>query len=192
MSKPRIGVILSTTRDQRFADTANDWLAGHTGKREDMEFEIIDLRDFPLPYFEEAMSPMYGPAANPVAQKWAAKIGALDGFIFVVAEYNRSLPGALKNTLDYAYPEYNRKPAAFVGYGGVGAARAIEHLRLICIELQMAPTRTGVHIGLEPFLAVLQHGKNLSDFEFLNTSAEQMLDEFSWWVNALRNARQAS
>lgn len=192
MNKPKIGIILSTTREQRFADTAASWLTGLTDAREDMTFEVIDLRDYPMPYFEEAMSPIYGPAANPVAQKWAAKMASLDGVIFVVAEYNRSVPGALKNTLDYAYPEYNRKPAAFVGYGGVGAARAIEHLRLICIELQMAPTRTGVHIGLEPFLAVLQHGKSLSDFDFLNGSVAQMLDELSWWASALKTAREAA
>ena len=113
-----------------------------------------------------------------------------DGFLFVTAEYNRSVPAVLKNALDYVYREGNRKPAAFVGYGPLGAARAIEHLRLIAVELQMAPTRIGVHIAMEPFLAVLQGQKTFADFEYLNTSAVTMLDELAWWTRALKQSRE--
>ena len=89
-----------------------------------------------------------------MAQHWAAKVDSLDGFIFVTAKYNRAPTAALKNALDHAYREFKRKPAAYVGYGGVGAARAIEQLRLINIELQMAPTRTGVYIGGADFMGL--------------------------------------
>lgn len=113
----------------------------------------------------------------------------LDGYLFVTAEYNHSVSGALKNALDHAYPEFNKKPAAFVGYGGVGGARAVEQLRLICIELQMAPTRTAVHIGMEPLLGVKKKGRELSDFGFLNQSAEATLDELAWWTHTLKAGR---
>ncbi|MDB5482559.1 MAG: putative reductase (flavin mononucleotide reductase) dehydrogenase, partial [Caulobacteraceae bacterium] len=113
----------------------------------------------------------------------------LDGFIFVTAEYNRGPPAALKNALDYAYKEFNRKPAAFVGYGGVGGARAVEHLRLICIELQMAPTRSGVHIGGADFIGMYMQGKTFADMPHLDPTAIAMLDELAWWTNVLRHAR---
>lgn len=191
MTALTIGIILGTTRPARFADRAAYWLQRMTAGRHDLAFEVVDLRDYPMPLFEEDVPPLYAPSGHPVVKKWAAKVASLDGFIFVTAEYNRSVPAALKNALDSIYPEFGHKPAAFVGYGGVGAARAIEHLRLICIELQMAPTRTAVHIGLEPFLAVLQQGKALDDFDFLAQGAQTMLDELSWWAKALKPARAA-
>src|SRR5437764_5614409 len=112
-----------------------------------------------------------------------------DAYIFTAAEYNRGPTAVLKNALDYAYTEWNNKPVAFVGYGGVGGARAVEQLRLNAIELQMAPIRTAVHIPLAAYLAVLKEGKSLGDFDFLNQGAEQMLDQLMWWVNALKTAR---
>lgn len=98
----------------------------------------------------------------------------------------------LKNAIDYAYPEWNRKAASFVGYGSVGGARAVEHLRQICVELQMAPTRTGVHIQGADFMAVWQQGKNLTEIEYLQTNAKNMLDELAWWTKALKTAREAA
>ena len=116
-------------------------------------------------------------------------MAGFNGYLFVTAEYNHGVPGVLKNALDHAYPEFNRKPTAFVGYGGVGGARAVEQLRLVCIELQMAPTRTAVHIGMEPFLGVRREGEKLSDLDFLNKSAAVMLDELVWWTRTLKAGR---
>jgi NAD(P)H-dependent FMN reductase len=155
-SWPRIGIILSTIREGRFGDKAAHWIFDRASTRSDLDFEIVDLRDYPLPLFEEAASPASVPPKNEVALRWGKKMAEFDGYLFVTAEYNHGVPGVLKNALDYAYPEFNKKPAAFVGYGGVGGARAVEQLRLICIELQMAPTRTAVHIGVEPYLGVAQ------------------------------------
>jgi NAD(P)H-dependent FMN reductase len=192
MSKPRIGIIISTTREGRFGDKPARWIEALGAKRTDVEFEIVDLRDYPLPFFDEPRSPAYGPSERPEVKRWHAKLDSLDGFVFVTAEYNRSIPAVLKNALDYAYGEWNRKPAAFVGYGPLGAARAIEHLRNTAVELQMAPTRTGVHITMEPYLAVLQGKKSLADFDFLNQGAQATLDELAWWAKALRTARDAT
>jgi NAD(P)H-dependent FMN reductase len=156
-----------------------------------MEFEIVDLRDYPLPFFEGA-SPFYVPVSNEIAQRWGKKVAELDGYIFVTAEYNRSITGVLKNALDWAYREYNRKPAAYLGYGSVGGARAVEQLRLINVELQMAPTRSGVHIAGADAFALLIQGKSFEELELPNLvkSAQSMLEELAWWAKALKSARE--
>ena len=191
MSKPRIGIIIATTRQGRFGDKPAQWIKAIADRRSDVASEIVDLRDYPLPLFDEPRSPAYGPSDRPEVQRWQAKLAELDGFLFVTAEYNRSIPAALKNALDYAYAEWNRKPAAFVGYGPIGASRAVEHLRNIAVELQMAPTRTGVHVTMEPFLAVMKGERALADFEHLNQGAAATLDELVWWAMALKAAREA-
>ncbi len=119
-----------------------------------MDLELVDLRDHPLPFFDEMASSMWMPSQNPEAIRWQTTVGRFDGYIFVVAEYNHSITGALKNALDQAYKEWNRKPFTAIGYGGTGAARAIEHLRLIAVELQMVSTHAAVHIGGGDFMAV--------------------------------------
>src|SRR5215468_12007868 len=176
MSKPRIGIVISTTRVGRFADKPVEWLSNLASARSDMEFEIVDLRKYPLPFFDEPMSPAWAPAKNEIAQRWAKKVAELDGFIFVTAEYNHGVPAVLKNALDYAYKEFNRKPAAYIGYGGVGAARSVEQLRMIGVELQMAPLRSGVHIGGADFVGMLLHGKTFADAPHLAPLAGAMLD----------------
>jgi NAD(P)H-dependent FMN reductase len=190
MEKPRIGIIISTIREGRFGDKPAQWILDIASKRTDFDFEIVDLRDYPLPLLGETESPAYdGSSKSEVATRWGRKMAELDVYLFVTAEYNHGVPGALKNALDHVYPECNKKPAAFVGYGGVGGARAVEQLRLICIEFQMAPTRTAVHIGVEPYLGVTQEGKELSDFDFLDKSAVSTLDELAWWTQTLKVGR---
>jgi NAD(P)H-dependent FMN reductase len=192
MDKPRIGIVISTTRMGRFADKPVKWLWGLASSRADMEFEIVDLRVYPLPFFDERASPARKPPENPLAQRWARKVGELDGFIFVTGEYNHGVPAVLKNALDYAFTEFNRKPAAYVGYGGVGAARAVEQLRLINVELEMAPLRAAVHIGGADFVGMLAHGRSFADSPQLEPAARAMLDELSWWARVLKAARAAT
>ncbi|MDW6023337.1 NAD(P)H-dependent oxidoreductase [Mesorhizobium sp. BAC0120] len=189
MSQIRIGIVISTTRENRFADKPTQWLLKQIENHPELSAELLDLRAFPMPFFDEQTAPAYAPPRCEAARRWAARIAKMDGFIFVTAEYNRSIPAVLKNALDYAYQEFNRKPAAFLGYGGVGAARAIEQLRLICIELQLAPLRNAVHIAMEQYLAVLNAERQIEDFHFLNTSALSMLRDLSWWARALHVAR---
>jgi len=192
MAKPKIAIIISTTRATRFGERAAKWIHGITAARTDMSVELIDLREYPMPFFDEPASNMWVPSKNEVAQRWQKKVAEFDGYIFVTAEYNRGVPAVLKNALDYAYPEWNRKPAAYVGYGSVGAARSIEHLRLICVELQMAPTRNGVHIQGGDFMAVWQQGKDIKELAYLEKNSKDMLDELQWWASALKVARAAS
>lgn len=191
MSEPlRIGIIPGTTREGRFADKALSWLATIAERRADATFEVVDLRDYPLPFFDEARSPMYATPRSEVALKWAKKLGELDAFVFVTAEYNHSISGVLKNALDYAYVEFNRKPAAFLGYGTSGAARAVEHLRGILAELQVATIKHAVHLHYTEFVGILMQGKTFEDFDYLEAGASKMLDELVWWAAALRTARR--
>jgi NAD(P)H-dependent FMN reductase len=188
--KPKIGIIVGTTRPNRFADGPTNWLVEIAGKRDDADFEVVDLRDYPLPFFEEMGSPFYVPPQNEVAQKWGAKIDSLDGFVFVTAEYNHSISGVLKNALDYAYKQYNRKAASFLAYGGTGGARAVEHLRGILAELQVASLKFPVHIGMTEMLGIMREGKTMADYPYLIDTAKAMLDELVWWTEALKAARE--
>lgn len=141
-------------------------------------------------YGETGRSARAGIAGDGI-DRWRKKMDELDGYIFVTAEYNYGISGALKNALDHAYAEYNRKPASFIGYGGVGGARAVEQLRLIAVELQIAPLRNAVHIGMDAFIGVANQGKRLADYGYLTESATAMLDELSWWTRALSSAQAA-
>jgi len=190
-SKPRIGIILSTTRETRFADRPAQWVLDIAKARGDADYEIVDLRDFPIPFFDAVGSPRFVPQTNEVALRWAKKVSELDGYIFVTAEYNRSISGVLKNALDPIYDEPARKPAAFVGYGAVGAARAVEQLRLMAVELSMVPMKAGVHINMEPLLGMLRGGKDFADYDYLAPTVTAMLDELAWYTRTLKLGRQA-
>lgn len=126
---PRIAIIISSTRETRFADKPTEWFTRFAKGRTDLDFEVVDLRDFPLPFFNEVASNAYVPSQNDVAQRWQQKVAEFDGYVIITAEYNRGPTAVLKNALDYSYVEWNRKPIAFVGYGSVGAARAIAPYR---------------------------------------------------------------
>ncbi len=191
-TKPKIALIIGSTRQTRFADKPAAWMLAQAKARDDMEIELVDLRDFDLPLFDEAASNLWMPSSDSRAVKWQEKIGEFDGYIFVVAEYNRSITGALKNALDQAYTQWNRKPMSAIAYGAVGGTRALEHLRTIAVELQMVPTRNAVHIGGGDFFAVHPLGAN-AEIETiagnLAASVTATLDDIVWWANATKAAR---
>lgn len=194
MSKPRIAVIISSTRQTRFADKPAAWLMDQVKDHPELDFELLDLRDQNLPFFDEPASNLWMPSANPAAVAWQEKLAGFDGFFFVVAEYNRSITGALKNALDQSYKEWNRKPLAALAYGSMGGARALEHLRLIGIELQMVPLRNAVHIGAGDFFKVSPLGSDapMSEIEGnLKGSLDATLDELTFWAKLLKDARKA-
>jgi NAD(P)H-dependent FMN reductase len=189
--KLKIAIVVSTTRAARFGHKPAQWLKAIAAERGDMEVEIVDLRDYPMPFFDEVASNAWVPSTNEVAQRWQQKIAGFDGFVFVTAEYNHGLPAVLKNALDYAYPEWNRKTAGVVGYGSVGGARAVEQLRVVAAELQMATIRTGVYIQGADFMAVWKEGKDLAEISYLRSGANDMLEQLAWWTRALKAAREA-
>lgn len=189
MVKPRIGIIIGTVREGRFGDKPAAWIHEIASKRTDLATEIVDLRDYPLPLFDAPASPARVPPANEVAQRWGQKLAELDGYIFITAEYNRGYTGVLKNAIDWIYPQLVRKPASFVGYGNAGGARAVEQLRLVMVEMQVAPLRNAVHIHAAEFLPMLMQGKTFADFPQLAEKAGVMLDELAWWASTLKAGR---
>jgi NAD(P)H-dependent FMN reductase len=191
MDTPRIGIIIGSTRQGRFGDKPGRWIHEIAKGRQDMEAELIDLRDWPLPFFDEPRPLSMGTPQNELAQRWGRLIAGLDGFVVVTPEYNRGPSAVLKNAFDYAYKEWHRKAIAFVGYGSLGAARSVEALRTTAIELQLAPIRSAIHIGRAEFRPMLMEGKTFADFPHLDEAAKSMLDELAWWTRALKAAREA-
>src|SRR6476660_6073361 len=189
-----VGMIVGSTRQNRFADTPVRWLVESAAARADLRLEVLDLRDYRLPFFDEPAPPVYanGAYSQPEAEAWRQSVNKFDAFIATVAEYNHGPTAILKNAFDSAFLEWQRKPIAFVGYGGVGAARAIEQLRSVVIELQMAPIRHEVNITVEPLLGVLRSGRALNDYEHLVQSRHALFDHLAWWAAALKTARQSA
>jgi NAD(P)H-dependent FMN reductase len=193
--KPRIALIISSTRPSRWADKPAEWALRKMQERSDIEVEVVDLRDFDLPFFDEPASNLYMPSSNPEGIRWQKTVASFDGYVFLVAEYNRSITAALKNALDWDYVGWNRKPMGVIGYGSVGASRAIEQLRTMSIELQMIPVRAGVHIGGSDFFRVSAYNPNPEPMEaldgVLSGGFKDMLDQVSWYARVLKEARDA-
>ncbi len=187
-----IKVIAGSTREGRFSDKAAIWIAEEIKKQEGVIVEVLDLRDYDMPFFNEPTSPSFKqePFKNEVVARFTKKIEEGDAFVMVTPEYNHGTSGVLKNALDWVYPEWNNKPVAFVSYGSVGGARAVEQLRLNVIELQMAPIRNSVHIPGEQYFQVL-FGKMDAKELFVSVSkeAEGMITQLLWWTKALKKAR---
>jgi NAD(P)H-dependent FMN reductase len=187
-----IGIIVCSTREGRFSEKVASWISAELSARQEVQAKLLDLRDYPLPFFDQPVPPgMPGRQAydNPIVQKWTAQIGNCDGFIFVCPEYNHSIPGVLKNALDWVCEEWHRKAAAFVSWGGVGGGRAIEHLRGIATALHLAPSFTAVHLPFPTLMAHFQGGDVSAALEQSKQSATTMIDDLLWWTVTLKGAR---
>jgi len=191
----RIGVILGSTRPARFSERPARWVAEALAARGDLAVEQLDLRDYPLPFYEQPAPPARTLREYPdeAIERWGQKIDAADGFVFVTSEYNHGYPAALKNAIDHLFPEWHRKPAAFVGYGNVGGARAIEQLREVVVELEMAPLRHAVHILPDVMVPAMRADDyDASLFESLEPKLQLLADDLAWWTKALAAARVAA
>jgi NAD(P)H-dependent FMN reductase len=182
----KIGIILGSTRPNRNGEAVAHWVNELASRRNDAEFELVDIKDFNLPLLDEPVPPSMGHYSKEHTKAWAAKVSSFDGFVFVTPEYNHSTSGALKNAIDFLYAEWNNKAAAFVSYGSAGGVRAVEHLRLIMAELQIADVRNQVFLSLH------------SDFEDFSTFRPQphhektvsaMLDQIIAWSGAFKILR---
>jgi NAD(P)H-dependent FMN reductase len=143
----KIAIILGSTRPGRNGEAVARWVYEIAKKRIDAEFEFVDIKDFNLPLLDEPIPPSQGQYSKEHTEVWSAKIDSFDGYVFVTAEYNHGIPGALKNGIDYLYKEWNNKAAGFVGYGSSGGVRAVEQLRLVMAELQVADVRAQVAVS---------------------------------------------
>lgn len=182
----KIAVITGSTRPGRNNIAVANWVLEHASKRTDAQFELLDIADFNLPVLDEAMPAMYAQYSQEHTKKWSAAVAQYDGYIFVAAEYNHSITGALKNALDYLNTEFNNKAAGFVGYGSAGGVRAVEHLRQIASELQLAHVRNQVQLSLftdfenfSVFKPAAQHVDSLN----------AMLDQLVPWTGAMKTLR---
>ncbi len=185
-TKLKIGIILGSTRPGRNGEAVTKWVYEFAKKRNDAEYEIVDLADFDLPLLDEPAPAAYQQYTKPHTKAWSEKIASFDGYIFVTPEYNHATSGALKNALDYLSVEWNNKAAGFVGYGSLGGARAVENLRLIVGELQMADVRAQVAFSL------MTDFENFSVFkpaDYHADSANQMMDQLIAWSGALKTLR---
>ncbi len=183
----KIGIIIGSTRPGRRAPQLAQWIYDLAVKKGGAEYELIDIQDYDLPVLDEPIPASQGKYSQPHTKKWAAKIDSLDGFIFVTPEYNHSISGALKNAIDFIYAEWINKAAGFVSYGTTGGARAVEHLRGIMAEVQVADVRA--HISLSLFTDFV----NFSDFkphDWHLGQANAMLDQLINWSGAMKTLRQ--
>lgn len=184
----KIAIILGSTRPGRNGEAVANWVYDIAKQRSDAEYELVDIAEFDLPHLDEAMPPAMGQYSQPHTKAWAAKIASFDGFVFVTPEYNHSTSGALKNAIDFLYTEWNNKAAGFVSYGSAGGTRAVEHLRLVMGELQVADVRAQVALSL------FTDFTNFSQFtpgQHQTEAVGAMLDQVVSWSTALATVRNA-
>jgi NAD(P)H-dependent FMN reductase len=189
MSTPlKIKIIVGSTRANRFSEKPSQWIYELAKQRPDLDVELLDLRDYALPFFEEAFPPGYAKDNydNPIVIKWREKIREADGFILCTPEYNHGYPAVLKNALDYVYHVWGRKAVAFVSWGGTGGTRGVEQLRLVAVELDMVPLRWAVHIGNPWFIQDISQIATDQN----NAAAAALLDNLTWWTAALKAAKK--
>jgi NAD(P)H-dependent FMN reductase len=184
----KVAIIVGSTRPGRRAAAVAQWVHDLASKRDDAEFEIVDLADYPLPHLDEPMPPSMGQYTNQHTHEWSAKIAEFDAYVFVTPEYNHSTSGVLKNAIDYLNREWNNKSAGFVSYGAAAAGtRAVEHLRLIMGELQVADVRGQVALSL------FTDFENFTDFvpaAVQEQALTTMLDQVIAWGTALKSVRE--
>src|SRR5438874_4530970 len=182
-----VGIVTGSTRPGRNNEAVARWVYGLAKERTDAEFELVDIADYNLPLLDEPIPPSLGQYSREHTRTWAAKIGSFDAYVFVTPEYNHGISGALKNAIDYLYGEWNNKAAGFVSYGGASGARAVEQLRLVLAEVQMATVR------LQVLLSIYSDFENFSVFKpdpRKETSVNEMLDQLIAWGGALKPLRK--
>jgi NAD(P)H-dependent FMN reductase len=182
----RGAIIIGSTRPGRNGEAVGKWIHEIAKWRKDVDFELVDVRDFNLPLLDEPIPPSMGKYSKEHTKAWSVKIESFDAYIFVTAEYNHGIPGALKNAIDFLYKEWNNKVAGFVSYGSAGGVRAVEQLRLVMAELKVATVRAQVSLSL---FADFENFSNFKPAPFQEKSANAMLDEVVAWSGALKILR---
>ena len=183
----KLAIIVGSTRPGRKAEAVARWVHEIAKKRNDTEFEIVDIKDFDLPLLDEPIPPSMGQYSHPHTKAWATKIASFDGYVFVTPEYNHGTSGALKNAIDYLYREWNNKAAGFVGYGSAGGVRAVEQLRLVMGEVQVADVRAQVALSLS---TDFENYSILKPAPRHEASVGAMLDQVISWSGALKTLRK--
>jgi NAD(P)H-dependent FMN reductase len=188
----RIAVVTGTTREGRFSEKVAAWTTAQLRAAGGFELELIDLRDYPLEFFDgppPARAQREYP--NDGVRRLGEALDRADGFVILTAEYNHGYPAVLKNAMDTTFVEWRRKPITFVGWGNVGGARAIEQLREVAVEFEMAPLRHAVHVLPDVMIAARQASdpNDLSIFDSLEPKLALLIDDLRWWVETLNTGR---
>jgi NAD(P)H-dependent FMN reductase len=192
---PHIQLILGTTRENRFSERAGAWAMDRLQRRTDLTVEMVDLRDYRLEHFALPRSPAGTQRDYPseMIAEWGNVVDRADGYVVVTGEYNHGYPAVLKDALDHVFVELNRKPMAFIGYGNVGGARAIEQLRQVVVEMELAPVRHAVHILPEQVMAARASDPfDIETLAPLDGRLDQLATTLVWWADALAAARERS
>ncbi|MBN1550137.1 NAD(P)H-dependent oxidoreductase [bacterium] len=182
----KVGIIIGSTRPGRKAEAVARWVHQIAASRNDAQFELVDIKDFNLPLLDEVMPPMMAQYSHPHTKSWAARIASFDAYVFVTPEYNHSIPGALKNAIDYLFHEWTNKAAGFVSYGSAGGTRAVEHLRQVMGELKVADVRAQVMLSLFTDFENFSIFKPDSRHE---KTVHAMLDEVIAWGRGMKPLR---
>ncbi len=194
-SNLNLKVILGSTRQNRFSEKPAAWLYNELQKRPGVDVELLDLRDYPMPFLDDPVSPSMANGKYPdaVVMKWAAKIKEADGFLVVTPEYNHGYSAVLKNAFDHIFPEWHKKAIAFVGYGSTGGARSIEQLRTVAVELELFSTRNSMHIMWGDYMKIREAPSPVDPavFSGKEKKKEAIFDELSWLSRELKTAREA-
>jgi NAD(P)H-dependent FMN reductase len=188
-----IAVVISSTRQGRFADKPAKWVVSRLEQEQDVKVDLVDLRDHRLPLFDHPSSPILTGRQYPTPEtaRFGERIDKADGFVILTAEYNHGYTGALKNAMDHTFVEWNRKPVSFVGWGNVGGGRAIEQLRLVSVEFELAPLRHAVHILPDLMLPAMQAPEPFDPTIFapLDGKLDALVADLLWWTDVLAGAR---
>ncbi len=182
----KVAIILGSTRPGRNGEAVARWVHEITKKRNDASFELVDIKDFNLPLLDEPIPPSMGQYSKEYTKTWSAKIDSFDAYVFVTAEYNHGIPGALKNAIDFLFKEWNNKVAGFVSYGSAGGVRAVEQLRLVMAELKVATVRSQVQLSL---FTDFENFTRFTPAPIQEKSVNTMLDEVIAWGGALKTLR---
>lgn len=195
----RIAIIVGSTRPGRRGEAVGRWVEEVAGRHSavtagDATFEVVDLTEVGLPLLDEPVPAMFGDYRNAHTKRWAATIGSFDGFVFVTAEYNHSVPAALKNAIDFLFAEWNDKAAGFVSYGVHSGTRAMEHLRLSMAELKVADVRTKVALSLFTDFEITDPTEPgvFAPGEHQEPTLNEMLDEVIAWSAVLEPLRDTT
>ncbi len=183
----RIAIIIGSTRPQRRGKVVGEWVHALAVDKASADYTLIDLKEVDLPFLDEPKSPMEGDYQHAHTKAWSKLIAPFDGYILVTPEYNHGTSGALKNALDFLYKEWNNKPVAFVSYGSDNGVRAVEQLRQVVVELQMAPIRIQVALSLyEDF-------EDLKEFrprEVFVEKLPKLFEKLERWAKVLKPLRE--
>ncbi|MDB5182186.1 MAG: NADPH-dependent reductase [Candidatus Saccharibacteria bacterium] len=184
-----VKIILGSTRPNRFGAQPAEWVMEQTKHVSGHQFELIDLEKVNLPLLDEPTPPMMRQYSKDHTKVWSQMIDEADGFIFITAEYNHSVPAALKNAIDFLFHEWNYKPASFVSYGSLaGGARAVEHLRGICGEVKIYDLREQM---LMPDYYHKLDEQGLHKFEESHhKEIQNILEQTVFWADRMKAIRQ--